>query len=173
MLCWKSDDWGGGVGTAFKSKVSGRKDHMWRQSLNLIYGSVVNTWHANSRRLDLLNRKDPFKSYIPLKNLERIKPDFIQQQWNITSHRHHLRSADPRQPIISQELITANQPPLKNWNTSSDDRANWEANCSKPQIYMPLQIPGNNRAHVSQLNSKWGKKFKSDPRSVHMAQNQR
>lgn len=40
-------------------------------------------------------KKEPWKYYILEKNLECIKADFIQQQSNIASYRHHLRSTDP------------------------------------------------------------------------------
>lgn len=135
---------------------------MWRQSLNFIYESV-NTWHANSRRLDLMNRKNPFKSYILEKNLECIKihPDFTQNSQTLLPTDTTWEALIQCSLIIGQELyynqLTTTE---KLTNTSPDDTANWEANCCRAQIYTPLQILGNNRANVSQLNSKWGNKIK-------------
>lgn len=111
-----------------------------------------------------------------------LNPTLLKKTWDVKRFIQNSQTLLPtdttwealihRSLIISQELhYNQSTTTEKLTNTSPDDTANWEANCCRAQIYMPLQILGNNRANVSQLNSKWGNKIKSDSRSAHMAQN--
>lgn len=100
-----------------------------------------------------------------------LNPTLLKKTWNVKRFIQNSQTLLPtdttwealihRSLIISQKLhYNQSTTTEKLTNTSPDDTANWEANCCRAQIYMPLQILGNNRADVSQLNSKWGNKVR-------------